>query len=177
MKTNIFLLILLMLSTSVQLSAQDSFQAFPSEGFKIKCGCKLYSNSMFIQLVKEQGINNLMAAYICAENEYDPATGVIININVYDLSENFQKISSAYHEYFIRRTLEKYAENLSQAGIHYEYINFQGGSALEYNFIQNDMPRKALYFFRNQRNYLLQVGSRTGLAQKYSDLKNSFVAF
>jgi len=132
---------------------------------------------MFIQLAKEQGINNLMAAYICAENEYDPATGVIININVYDLSENFQRISSTYHEYFIRRTLEKYAENLSQAGISYKYITFKGGSALEYSFIQNDLPHKAIYFFRNQKNYLLQVATRNGLDQKYSDLKNSFVAF
>jgi hypothetical protein len=174
MKTKIFLLILMILSTSVQLSAQDSFQAFPSVGFKVKCGCKLYTNSLFIQMAKGQGMNNIMAAYICAENEDNPEYGVIYNINIYDESNSYENIKPIYHSFFEKKCLEQYAHNLSEAGISYNYTTYQGASAIEYNFDQQGLPTKAIYFLKDKKSYLLQVATRTGLTSKFSALKSSF---
>lgn len=174
MKTKLHIIILLIVVNSVAYS-QGNFQTYPTAGFKVKCGCKLAVNSVFIQASKSQGANNILGAYICAENENDPQTGVIVNINVYDESKNFQNIKSTYHEYFKKKSLEKYAANLKQAGYSYEYVNFQGESALEYNFDQNGVPTKAIMFFKNQKSYLLQVATRSNLISKYNSLKNSFV--
>lgn len=169
-----FLIIILLFAISFMAISQDNYQSFPSAGFKVKCSCKLYVNSVFSQAAKSQGVNNIIGAYICAENENDPTTGVIVNINIYDESKSFQNIKTTYHDYFIKKSLEKYAANLSQAGISYEYISFMGTTALEYNFDQNGVPTKAIMFFKNQKSYLLQLATRSGLAAKYNALKSSF---
>ncbi len=154
--------------------SQNSYQTFPSAGLKVICDCKLRSNSVFIEAANSQGINNIIAALICAENENDPETGVIVNINVYDESASFNKFKTTLHEYLKKKLLEKYASNLAQAGFSYEYITFQGETALEYTFDQYGVPTKALMFYKNQKSYLLQVASRSSFITKYNLLKNSF---
>lgn len=173
MKKTFLITILLFVISFIAIS-QGNYQYFPSAGFKVKCGCKLVVNSVFTQVAKSQGINDIIGAYICAENENDPSTGVIVNINICDASKSFQAINSTYHDYFIKKSLEKYAANLSQAGISYEYISFMGTTALEYNFDQNGVPTKAIMFFKNQKSYLLQLATRSGLATKFNGLKASF---
>ena len=173
MKKTLLIAILIFVNSFMVIS-QDKFQTFPSAGFKVKCSCKLYFNSVFAKAAKSQGVNNIIGAYICAENENDPSTGVIVNINIYDESKSFQNVKTTYHEYLIKKLLEKYASNLSQAGINYEYVSFMGTTALEYNFDQNGVPTKAIMFFKNQKSYLLQLATRTGLAAKYEALKSSF---
>lgn len=174
MKSKIISITILALFTIASVFAQETYQIFASEGFKVKCGCKLYVNTVFIQAAKSQGANNILGAYICAENENDLSTGVIVNINIYDESKSFQNIKSIYHEFFIKKSLEKYAANLSQAGISYEYTSFKGETALEYNFEQYGVPTKAIMFFKNQKSYLLQLATRDGVNAKYNALKNSF---
>jgi hypothetical protein len=174
MKTNIFPLILLILSTAVQISAQDSFQAFPSAGFKVKCGCKLYTNSLFIQMAKQQGANNIIAAYICAENEDNPETGVIYNINIYDESKSYNKIQPSGYAYFEKKYLEGYANNLKNAGFSYHFTTYQGVTAIEYTFDQQGLPTKAIIFLKNKKSYLIQVGTRESLTTKYNTIKTSF---
>jgi hypothetical protein len=174
MKTKIILIVWLSLALSSNLWAQGSSQTFASQGFRVSCGCSLYVNSVFIQAAKQQGANNILAAYICAENKDSPETGVIANINIYDESASYKTIKPIYHDYFEKKCLEKYAVNLSNAGYSYQYITYQGVSALEYNFDQMGVPTKAILFYKNKKSYLLQVATRTGLATKFNSLKSSF---
>ena len=120
-------------------------------------------------------MNKIAAAYICAENEDDPETGVIVNINIYDESATYAKFKPENHVYFTRKCLEKYTENLSNAGILNSYTTFQGVTAIEYTFDQNGLPTKAIIFYKNKKSYLLQVGTKNNLTTKYNALKTSFV--
>ena len=175
MKTLNLNITFIFLTIGIILSAQNSYQSFPSAGFKVKCGCNLRVNTLFIQMAKQQGMENIAAAYICAENEDDPQTGVIVNINIYDESDRYAKIKPENHAYFTRKCLENYAANLSNAGIQYSYTTFQGAKAIEYTFDQNEVPTKAIMFYKNKKSYLLQVGTRDGLTTKFNVLKTSFV--
>ena len=174
MKTKIILILLIAVSFGGSLFAQDSYQIFPSEGFKIKCGCKLYVNSTFIQMAQQQGNKDIIAAYICAENQDRPDYGVIVNINIYDESKSYKNIKPSNYAFFEKRCLEKYASNLSNAGYEFKYVNYQGISALEYNFDQMGLPTKALMFFKNKRSFLLQVATRVNLNPKFNALITSF---
>lgn len=174
MKSKILLITIIALFIGGRLFAQDSYQTFSKGGFRVKCGCSLYENSVFIQAAKQQGANNIIAAYICAENQDSPEYGVIVNVNIYDESANYKNIKPIYHSFFEKRCLEQYAVNLSKAGFSYQFITYQGVSALEYNFDQMGLPTKALMFYKNKKSYLLQVGTRQGLAAKYNALKSSF---
>ena len=174
MKTKIILIACITLALSSNLWAQGSYQTFASQGFSVRCGCSLYENTVFIEAAKQQGIRNILAAFICPENKDNPDIGVIININIYDESASYKTIKPIYHDYFEKKCLEKYAVNLSNAGYSYEYITYQGVSALEYNFDQMGVPTKAIMFYKNKKSYLLQVATRTGLATKFNNLKSSF---
>ncbi len=155
---------------------QETYQTFPTAGFKVKCGCTLYSNTTFIKAAKQQSINNVIAAYICAENEDNAETGVINNINIYDESKSYKSIKPSNFAYFEKKTLEQYAGNLKNAGMSYSYTKFQGVSAIEYTFDQGGtLPTKAIYFLKNKKSYLLQVATRKNLSAKYNNLKTTFV--
>lgn len=172
---NLIAIFILIITTNFVAISQNEYQTFPAAGFKVKCGCALHVNSVFLDAAKTQGADNIIAAYICAENEDDPQTGVIVNINVYDETENLEKVKSEYHDYYKKKCLEKYAANLTQAGISFQYVSYLGETALEYTFDQYGVPTKVLMFYKNQRSYLLQVATRSELYQKYNALKASFV--
>jgi len=174
MKTKIMLIVFIALSFGGRLFAQGLYQTFTSQGFRVRCGCNLYVNSLFIQMAKQQGANNIIGAYICAENKDNPEIGVIVNVNIYDESASYKNIKPVYHSFFEKKCLEKYAANLSKAGFSYQYITFQGVSALEYNFDQMGLPTKALMFYKNKKSYLLQVATRDNLSTKFNALKTSF---
>ena len=154
---------------------QEIYQSFTSAGFKVKCGCKLYVNSVFIQMAKQQGTTNVIAAYLCAENEEKPDIAVINNINIYDESSSYKSKKPSDSILFEKLYLEQYAINLKQSGMKYSYITYLGVAALEYIFDQNGIPTKALFFVKNKKSYLIQVASRKDLASKYNSLKNSFM--
>jgi hypothetical protein len=153
---------------------QETYQTLTSAGFKVKCGCNLYVNTTFIQMAKQQGINNILAAYICAENEDNPDIGLIHNINIYDESKSYKNIQPSGYATFEKKYLEQYATNLKNAGMIYSYTTYQGISAIEYTFDQQGLPTKAIIFLKNKKSYLLQVGTRKSLMTKYNSLKSSF---
>lgn len=171
---NISITILALLFVA-NIYGQETYQSFTSAGFKVKCGCKLYVNSTFISMAKQQGMNNILAAYICAENEDNPDIGVIHNINIYDESKSYKNIQPSGYASFEKKYLEQYATNLKNAGISYSYTTYQGVSAIEYTFDQQGLPTKAIIFLKNKKSYLLQVGTRKSLTTKYNSLKTSFV--
>lgn len=169
-------ILILALFFAATVYGQDTYQTFPTAGFKVKCGCKLYSNTTFIKAAKQQSIKNVIAAYICAENEDSAETGVINNINIYDESRSYKNIKPANYAYFEKKALEQYAVNLKNAGMSYSYTTYQGVSAIEYTFDQGGtLPTKAIYFLKNKKSYLLQVATRKNLIAKYNKLKASFV--
>jgi hypothetical protein len=169
-------LIILTLFFAANIYGQETYQTFPTAGFKVKCGCKLYANTTFIQAAKQQGANNIIGAYICGENEDSAESGVITNINIYDESKSYKNIKPSNYAYFEKKTLEQYAVNLKNAGIIYSYTSFQGVSAIEYTFEQGGtLPTKAIVFYKNKKSYLLQVATRKNLITKYNKLKTSFV--
>jgi hypothetical protein len=173
-KKFIFLMVIALIITA-NLYGQDSYQTFANAGFKVKCGCKLYVNTLFINMAEQQGMNNVLAAYICAENEDNPDIGVIHNINIYDESSSYKKLQTADYALFEKKYLEEYATNLKNAGMRYAYVTYQGVSALEYTFDQQGLPTKALIFLKNKKSYLLQVATGMNLTIKYNLLKSSFV--
>jgi len=172
-KKFIFLMVIALIITA-NLYGQDSYQTFANAGFKVKCGCKLYVNTLFINMAEQQGMNNVLAAYICAENEDNPDIGVIHNINIYDESSSYKKLQTADYALFEKKYLEEYATNLKNAGMRYTYTTYQGVSALEYTFDQQGLPTKALIFLKNKKSYLLQVATGMNLTIKYNLLKSSF---
>jgi len=175
MKKKIISITILALLFVANIYGQETYQTFATEGFKVKCGCKLYVNTTFIQMAKQQGMNNILAAYICAENEDNPDIAVINNINIYDESKSYKNIPLSGYATFEEKYLEQYATNLKNAGINYEYTTYQGVSALEYTFDQQGLPTKAIIFLKNKQSYLLQVGTRKNLTTKYNSLKSSFI--
>ena len=172
MKT--FLLFIIILASNSFLVAQENFQTFHSAGFKVKCGCQFYVNNLFITMAKQNGINNILFAYICGENKESSELGVANNINITDESASYSRISPSNYDYFEKKFLEAYAKNLSNAGFTYNYISYKGVTALEYNFDQLGLPTKALFFLKNKKSYLIQSGSRTNLTSKFNLLKYSF---
>lgn len=152
---------------------QGNYQTFNSAGFKVKCSCTLKTNSTFIQMMKGQG-KTVIGAYVCAENEDNPEYGVINNINIYDETDSYSKISPTGYSYFEKKYLEEYANQLSANGMTYNYVTYKGVSALEYSFDQMGLPTKAIMFLKNKKSYLIQVGSRYNLTSKFNSLKSSF---
>jgi hypothetical protein len=156
------------------LIAQERTQILSNGNFKIKCSCELKINTLFIQMAKERGSNNIIAAYVCAENEDAPETAVINNINIYDESASYKNISLSYYNYFDKRSLEVYVKNLKNAGIEYNYVTYKGVAAVEYSFEQQGLPTKAIFFLKNKKSYLIQAGTRANLNSKFYQLKYSF---
>jgi hypothetical protein len=174
MKKNISFIIFALFFIS-NIFGQATYQTFTNEGFKVKCGCQFYINTTFISMAKKSGANNIIAAYVCAENEDNFDTGVIININIYDESKNYKSIQQSSYTTFEKKYLEQYAINLKNAGINYMYLTYQGVSAIEYSFDMQGMPAKAIIFLKNKKSYLLQVATRKSLSSKFNSLKTSFV--
>lgn len=175
MKTKIILITILAFFFAANIYGQETYQTFTNENFKVKCGCKLYVNTTFIQMSKQQGINNIIAAYICAENEDNPDIGVINNINIYDKSKSYKNIQPSEYTLFETKYLKQYETSLKNAGISYSYTKFQGVSAIEYTFDQQGVPTKAIIFLKNKKSYLIQVCTRKGLLTKFNSMKSSFV--
>jgi hypothetical protein len=155
--------------------AQGVYQSFRESGFGVRCGCELRVNRTFISLAKQQGQSNIVGAYVCAENEPDPETGVLYNVNIYDEGEGYAKVSPSYHAFFEEKYLEAYANNLKRDGISYSFTTYQDVTAVEYTFDQMGLPTKAIVFLKNKKSYLLQVGARRNLSQKFNAFKAGFV--
>lgn len=82
---------------------QETYQTFTTAGFKVKYGCKLYTNTTFIKAAKKQGSNNIIKSYICGENEDSAETGVINNINIYDESKSYKNIKPSNYANFEKK--------------------------------------------------------------------------
>ena len=154
---------------------QMPYQTFPSEGFKVACDCKLYANILHIQMARQQGIYNIVNAYVCAENENNPDMAVITNINISDVSEIYKNVPTSNYSLAEKSYLDEYAANLRRNGVTSSYTSFQGGAALEYNFDLMGIPTKAIIIVKNKKSYLLQVASKRNLTSKYNTLKSSLV--
>jgi len=168
------LLISLFVINSGLLAQQIPYQTFAKDGFKVKCDCKLYVNSLHIQMSKQQGINNIVNSFVCAENENNPDIVVIFNITISDVSELYKNLPSSYalaeKSYF-----EQYASNLRSYGAtSLSNTTFQGLSALEYTYDQMGVQTKAIIFVKDKKSYMLQVATRRNLTTKYNALKSSF---
>lgn len=165
----------LLLIFSLKSYGQNKIQRFPDTGFKIECECELYSNNLFLNMAKENGLNNILAAYICAKDQNDPSIGAVYNINITDERKSYETISTSNYSLLEKKIVDAYAKNLRAAGFTFSYTKFQNTNALEYTFSQNELPTKAIYFVKNKRTYLIQIGTRNSLISKFEALKKSFV--
>ena len=175
MKKKLITITILVLFIGANIYGQEYYQNFVNAGFKVKCGCSLYVNNTFISMAKQQGAKNILAAYICAENENDPDIGVIYNINIYDESSSYINIQPSGYTTFDKYYLEAYAKNLKNSAMRYAYTTYQGVPAIEYTFDQLGLPTKAIMFLKNKKSYLIQVGTRNNLTNKYNLVKSSFM--
>lgn len=161
------------ISLSHIASGQDGYQVFSKSGFKIKCPCTLKVNTLFLEMAKEQN-QKVIGAFVCAENETSPEYGTISNVNIYDESENYLKISPSDYPSYEKSFLDQYANQLASNGMPYSYVTYKGVSAIEYSFNQMSMPTKAIMFLKEKKSYLIQVAARHNLASKFSLLKTTF---
>lgn len=152
----------------------EGYQIFEKDNFALKCPCTLKVNSLFIKEAKKQGNKYPTSAYLCAENQTSYETGVIYNVNAYDITSDYEKIPESKHNYFATQYLASYAENLRTNNINYTEANFNGVKCVEYSFTQMDMPAKAIIFVKNKKSYLLQVATRKDLQKQFSFLKTHF---
>lgn len=148
-------------------------QSFQKEQFKISCTCKLSENLIFLNAMKEKGIKYPVTAYVCAENEKNPETATIININIYDLSKEYDS-NIIVNYIFEERFLFDYENNILTNNIPCKSMSFMGVKAYEYEFSQYDLPTKAIVFIINRKAFLLQAGSRHNLEEKFKLLTSSF---
>lgn len=169
-----FILLITLLGVS-SFNAQTSYQTFEKAGFKVKSNCNFSKNTSFIQMAKEQGMKNILAAYICGENTEDPQIAVIKNINIYDESANYRELNTSDYSKFEAGYLKQYTRNLDDAGINYKLTTYLGVDAIEYSFSQQGLPTKAIVFLKDQKSYLIQVGTRNNLQSNYTSLKSSIV--
>ena len=159
-----------------QTFSQSNYQYFNSAGFKVKCECQLRVNNTFIQMAQQQEQDNvrIISAYTCSDYNGVPELGKIFNINVYDLSSNYNGMNSTSSLKFEREYLKKYAALLASNNLNFSYINYKGASAIEYYFSQMNLPTKAIFFVKNKKSYLLQVGTQANLNSSLNLIKNSF---
>lgn len=153
---------------------KQGFQIFESDNFIVKCNCKLKTNSDFLEKIKEQGSQYPASAYICSKDERNYDKGTIVNINIYDLSKDYITLSEAKYNVFNEEFINSYATQLKSNNINFKREKFHDVEALRYEFNQMGLPTKALFFVKNKKSYLIQVASRSNLANQFSSIVNSF---
>ena len=174
MKKTLFFIVICLLTFHPKTWSQDDYQTITTGGFKVKCFCRLRSNSTFLQLARQQGIHNTIGAYICTENEDNPSIGVLVNINVYDELEAYKKIEPSGYAYFEKQYIIEYAEIFRMQASHIAISPTKVLLAVEYTYDQMGVPTKALVFIKNKKSYLIQVATRKSLNTKYDYIKGSF---
>lgn len=156
-------LVLLLFDTLAQ-----EYQTYANAGFKIKKEYKLQTNTVLLNTAKQNNINNIIAAYIEAENEESSTKGVIYNINVYDESSSYGDKASQKYLDGIRQGLKLY-------GYQYTIITYQGVPAIEYTYSMHSVPTKVLAFLKNKRAYMIQVATRDNLPKAFEKFKNGII--
>ena len=91
-------MILVVALFATQISIAQNVQTFAKEHFSISSPCKLKRNEQFIKMVKELGGNNIVNAFVCAENESNFEIVTLINLNIYDLSTKYKSTPKAKFE-------------------------------------------------------------------------------
>jgi hypothetical protein len=162
--------ILLLLSFIYTNCTGQGNQFIQKGNIKVNCECNLKVNNLFIEMSKQQGVTSIINALVCA-NESEK---FIVNINIFDESSSYKQISPTNYPIFDERFINSYATNLRSAGIDYNVSTYKGGNSVEYTFNQNGLPTKAIYFIKNKRSYLIQIGSVYNLQAKFNNLKNTF---
>lgn len=162
--------ILLLLSFIYTNCIGQGNQFIQKGNIKVNCECNLKVNNLFIEMSKQQGITSIINALVCA-NESEK---FIVNINIFDESSSYKQISSTNYHIFDERFINSYASNLRGEGIEYKISTYKGGKSVEYFFSQNGLPTKAIYFIKNKRSYLIQIGGIDNLQEKFNNLKNTF---
>jgi len=153
---------------------QEGFQVFEDDNFLIKCNCKLKPNTLAIKMSKEHGIKYPFSPYLGAENKDSYDIGIIYNINVTDISSEYNSIPQSKYNYFTNQYLKNYIDQLVSNNMSYTEGEFNGVKAVEYSFSQAGLPTKAIIFIKDKKSYLLQVATRNRLPKIFNSLKTSF---
>lgn len=142
---------------------------FKKEGFAIDKSYNLVIYTEYVnQINKLDGPDkpNLIGAYYCLQDKESPKTATVINVNVFDISNQPQK-----------GRLDAYIDQLNSAGIKNNRTTFQGFDGVAYSYEQNmgddDVPSKALYVIRDNKYYLIQVTAQNGVESKFDKLLES----
>lgn len=154
---------------------QRGYQIFKKDNFVIKCNSKLKINSEALRLAKEKGMNFILSSYIGSENENSESTGVIYNIQISDISSQYQNFPVSKQNEITIKYLDSYCSSLKANKMSYTRPTFNGFNSVEYSYLQNGvLPTKAIIFIKDKKAYMLQVGTRKDLSKKYASYKNSF---
>lgn len=153
---------------------KEGFQVFENDNFIVKCICKLSLNTELMDNVNKEGNNYPIRAFMCVEKPDNYEAGVIYNINITDLSIDYNNLETRNVKLYEEAFLKSYIENIERSRISYNTEKYLGFNAVEYSFNQNGLPTKAIVFVKNKKSFTLQVGTRKKLDSRFHDLKKSF---
>lgn len=163
------ILLLVLLSLSFQNTT-----ILETDLFSVNCYCELEKDYEFISLCKSQGVYTIYDAYKCLFYNDDISEYGIYNIVVHDHSKDLNGQSIDWKNRYKSTSLKTYASNLEDIGVPYDYVDFKGNLAIEYETVQNDLNTKSLHFINKDKSYLLQVGSKFSYNTHYQLLISNF---
>ena len=121
---------------------KQGYQIFNKDNFVIKCNSKLKINSEALRLAKEKGMNFILSSYIGSDNENSESTGVIYNIQISDISSQYQNFPVSKQNEITIKYLDSYCSGLKANKMSYTRQNFNGLNSVEYSYLQNGVLPK-----------------------------------
>ena len=153
----------------------EGYQIFENDNFLIKCNCTLKLNKAAIETAKEQGSKYPFISYTCSANENSYESGSICNINIIDMTSDYASLQENQYDYFTNQFLKSYSKEMIANNVSCTEGEFNGLKTVEYSFLQmEELPTKAIFFVKDKKSYLLQIGTRKNIVKTFNDLKASF---
>lgn len=165
----------------------SNYNKYNKAGFAITNNYLLNINREFAKLYRQNGAKllpniELLGTYTFAQNSEtnDPDVINIITINSFKLKENKENtkyFSTDSLSNYAENILSLYANNLEFSKIDYHSIEWEEAEGIEFNYIQPfgevDVPTQALYCYKDERFYLIELASLNDTEKKFRLLLKS----
>jgi hypothetical protein len=94
-------------------------------------------------------------------------------ISILDLNAPLADASPEKREIFETGYLRTYKNNLSQMGVPFEEVDFNGVKALEYTMLDSERSAKSLLFIYGNNGYTIQVTAASDIESSYQEFVKS----
>lgn len=160
-------ILVLVILIPIRIFSQETYVHLKGN-LKIKKEYNLKTNTLLLDMAKQNNVTNLIATYIGTKNENIREKAIIYNINIYlELSFRGNNASKKYLEHIIK--------GLKTTGLQYAIVNYQGVPAIEYKYNMNGIPSMILCFLKNEKSYFIQVSSLRNLSTNFNSFKSQII--